>query len=130
MARESEVEAIKRIQAGLKCSEEEAREVYAYDKAIDRGEKTEFDLSVEQEKASRKWARADRKPTVYNLNKRERKPNATKGAIIAALAAWLTDGASFEVEGLEVTNAERQVKFSSAGETFELTLVQKRKPKS
>lgn len=130
MARESEAEAIKRIQAGLKCSEEEAREVYAYDKAIDRGEKTEFDLSAEQEKASRKWARADRKPTVYNLNKRERKPNATKGAIIAALAAWLTDGASFEVEGLEVTNAERQVKFSSAGETFELTLVQKRKPKS
>lgn len=130
MARESEAEAIKRIQAGLKCSEKEAREVYAYDKAIDRGEKTEFDLSAEQEKASRKWARADRKPTVYNLNKRERKPNATKGAIIAALAAWLTDGANFEVEGLEVTNAERQVKFSSAGETFELTLVQKRKPKS
>lgn len=130
MARDTEAEAIKRIQAGLKCSEEEAREVYAYDKAIDRGEKTEFDLSAEQEKASRKWARADRKPTVYNLNKRERKPNATKGAIIAALAAWLTDGASFEIEGLEVTNAERQVKFSSAGETFELTLVQKRKPKS
>ncbi|MCM1323947.1 MAG: hypothetical protein NC218_07285 [Acetobacter sp.] len=130
MARESEAEAIKRIQAGLKCTEEEAREVYAYDKAIDRGEKTEFDLTAEQEKASRKYARADRKPTVYNLTKRERKPNATKGAIIAALAAWLTEGATFEVDGLEITNKERQVKFSSAGETFELTLVQKRKPKS
>lgn len=130
MARETEAEAIKRIQTGLKCSEEEAREIYAYDKAVDRGESTEYDFTPEQEKASRKWARADRKPTVYNLNKRERKPNATKGAIIAALAAWLTEGAGFEVEGLEITNAERQVKFSSAGETFELTLVQKRKPKS
>lgn len=129
MARDTEAEAIKRIQAGLKCSEEEAREIYAYDKAVDRGEKTEYDFTPEQEKASRKWARADRKPTTYNLTKRERKPNATKGAIIAALAEWLADGAGFEVEGLEITNAERQVKFSSAGETFELTLVQKRKPK-
>lgn len=129
MARDTEAEAIKRIQAGLKCSEEEAREIYAYDKAVDRGEKTEYDLTAEQQKNVSKMTRADRKPTVYNLTKRERKPNATKGAIIAALAAWLTDGAGFEVEGLEVTNAERQVKFSSAGETFELTLVQKRKPK-
>lgn len=129
MARESEAEAIKRIQAGLKCSEEEAREVYVYDRAIDKGEKTEYDLTAEQQKNVSKMTRADRKPTVYNLTKRERKPNATKGAIIAALAAWLADGAEFEVEGLEITNKERQVKFSSAGETFELTLVQKRKPK-
>lgn len=130
MAKESEIEAIKRIQNGLKCSETEAREVYAYDRAVDRDEKTEFDLTPEQQKNVSKLTRADRKPTVYNLNKRERKPNATKGAIIAALAAWLTDGTNFKVEGLEITNKERQVKFSSAGETFELTLVQKRKPKN
>ncbi len=129
MARETEAEAIARIQKGLKCSEEEAREVYAYDKAIDRGEKTEYDFTPEEAKASRKWARADRKPTEYKFTKRERKPNATKRLIIAALEKWLVETDDFSAESINVANAERQITFQSAGETFELTLVQKRKPK-
>jgi len=129
MARINEGEMVQRIMDGLKCSEEEAKQVYEYDKAVDRGEKTEFDLTPEQEKVARKAARASRKPTVYNFNKRERKPNATKGAIITALVEWL-HAASFEAEQIEVVNKERQLRFVSAGETFELTLVQKRKPKT
>lgn len=130
MARESEAAAIKRIMDGLHCDEAEAREVYTYDRAVDRGEKTAHDLTPEQEKAARKYARADRKPTAYKFTTRARKPNATKGAIIAALAAWLNATEDFSAEGVTVTNAERQITFESGGEKFELTLVQKRKPKT
>ncbi len=129
MARESEVEAIKRIQTGLKCSEEEAREIYAYDRAIDHGEKTEYDFTPEEERISRKMARADRKPTVYKLDTRKRKPNVTKEVIIAALAKWLEETEEFVAEEIVVTNKERQVNFHSVNEDFELTLVQKRKSK-
>jgi len=130
MARQTETQAIQRIMQGLKCSEDEAREVYAYDQAVEHDEKTPYDLTPEQEKIARKAARADRKPTVYKFETRKRKPNATKGAIIAAVADWLNQTEVFSAEKVEVTNAERQIKFISAGETFELTLVQKRKSKT
>ncbi|MCM1323942.1 MAG: hypothetical protein NC218_07260 [Acetobacter sp.] len=114
----------------LKISREDAEKLFEYDRAIDSGEKTPYDLSAEQQKVVSKMTRADRKPTVYNLTKRERKPNATKGLIIAALATFLAETGEFAAENIEITNKERQIKFQSAGETFELTLVQKRKPKS
>ncbi len=56
-----------------------------------------------------------------------RKPNEVKRAVIAALAEFIegTDG----VTGTEVTNIERMIAFELAGERFEVTLTQKRKPK-
>ena len=42
--------------------------------------------------------------------------------------AWL--GESEDYGNIEVVNAERQVKFTIGEDTFELTLVQKRKPKN
>lgn len=132
MPRVNEQEAIQRIMNGLKCSEAEAKQVFEYDRAIDHGEKTPYDLTPQQEKEARKATRADRrKNTVYDWSKpRARKPNATKGMIIAAVAEWLRSTEEFSADNIEVTNAERQIKFTSAGETFELTLVQKRKPKT
>ena len=60
---------------------------------------------------------------------RPRKPNATKGGIIAGLFKYLSENADFEVSDIEMTNKERTIMFSSAGERFELTLIQKRKKK-
>ena len=42
---------------GLKCSEDEAKEIFAYDKAIDKAkakDRLEHDLSIEQEKEAKK----------------------------------------------------------------------------
>lgn len=114
----------------LDISREEAEQLFEYDRAVDKGEKTEHDLTPEQEKAARKYTRADRKPPAYKFTTRERKPNATKGAIIAALATFLAETEAFSAENIEIVNKERQIRFQSAGETFELTLVQKRKPKT
>lgn len=128
--KETEKIAIARIMSGLKCSEEEAREVLEYDKAVDKGEKTVYDLSPEKERVAKQYTRADRKPTAYKFTKRTRKPNAEKGAIIAGLVNYLTTTEDFQTDAVEVVNKERQVRFTSGGEVFEITLVQKRKPKA
>lgn len=105
--------------------------MYEYDKAVDRDEKTPYDATPEQLKVEREMARTGTRktPTAFKFTKRERKPNATKGGLIAELAQFLSENSSFDVKNLEITNKERQIAFEIGGEKFELTLVQKRKPK-
>ena len=75
----------------------------------------------------------NKKPPKPNLKlskkpkpKKERKPNQAKRDIIQVLNEALTDIA----DNVTVTNIERQISFELDGETYEVTLVQKRKPKS
>lgn len=129
MSKESE--AIKRIMDGLKCSEKEAREVYAADVAIDHGEKMEFDLPKEKADVARKFAHTGTRkaPPAYKFDKRPRKENPTKAGIIAEIAKFLQETSENAVKNLEITNKERQIRFTIGENTYELTLVQKRKPK-
>ena len=130
---ETQKERIMRI---LDVSAEEADEILKADKAIDRGERVPFDLSPEQEKMAKKFANVDtkkrKKPTVYNLDARgkARKENPTKASIIAELAKFLTETSENACEMVEITNKERQIAFKIGENAYELTLVQKRKPKS
>ncbi len=130
---ETQKERIMRI---LDVSAEEADEILKADKAIDRGERVPFDLSPEQEKIAKKFANVDtkkrKKPTVYNLDARgkARKENPTKASIIAELAKFLTENSENACEMVEITNKERQIAFKIGENAYELTLVQKRKPKS
>ena len=112
-------------------SEEEKQELLAYDKAVERGEKTEYDLKGEKAKAAQKYAHTGTRkvPTAYKFTTRQRKPNATKGGIIAELAEFLEKHSQFSISELDITNKERQVAFKIGEDSFELTLVQKRKPK-
>ena len=125
-----------RIMRVLDVSAEEADEILKADKAIDRGERVPFDLSPEKEKLAKKFANVDtkqrKKPTVYNLDARgkARKENPTKASIIAELAKFLTENSENACEMVEITNKERQIAFKIGENAYELTLVQKRKPKS
>lgn len=127
-------EQITRIMNGLKCSEQEAQEIYEYDCAIDKAkvkDRLEHDISLEAEKIAQKFAHTGtKKPTVYQFNKRERKENATKAGIIAEIAKFLEEMSDFATESVEITNKERQIAFKIGENAFEITLVQKRKPKS
>lgn len=127
-------EMIQRIMTGLKCSEEEAAQVYEYDCAVDKAkvkDRLEHDISLDAEKVAKKFAHTGtKKPTVYQFNKRERKENATKGGIIAEIAKFLENSSELSAESIEITNKERQIAFKIGEDAFELTLVQKRKPKS
>ena len=130
MGRKAE-EQIAKIQKGLQCSYEEAKQVYEDDCRIDKGEKL-FELTKEQEKASKKargTGTKTKQPTGYKFTTRERKENTTKTEIIAELAKFLAENSESACEMVEITNKERQIAFKIGENAFELTLVQKRKPK-
>lgn len=126
---ETQKEKIMRI---LGVSDSEADDILASDKAIDQGKRVDFDLSPEQEKLAKKFANAGTRkaPTVYKFDQRKRKENPTKAAIIAEIATFLTENSENACENVEITNKERQISFKIGFESYELTLVQKRKSKS
>jgi hypothetical protein len=124
---------IQRIMSGLKCSEEEAREIAAFDKRIDRGERTEYDLSPEEEKAAKKWANTTSEKKAapnYKWTTRERKANPTKGGIIAELADFMANTSQYAAEDVVITNKERMIAFRIGDNDYEITLIQKRKKKT
>ena len=103
----------------LGMSEQEIAEVLEADKRIDKGEKL-FELTSEQKQAEKKMRQAPRKPTVYNFDKRERKANDSKRAIIAALvdcAKSLADDGE-----VNVTNIEREFLFTANGVKYKVVL--------
>ena len=112
----------------LNISEEEAKQVIADDKAIDKGEKL-FEQTKEQKAVSKKMsATGTRKaPTVYNFDttKRERKKDSTKEEFIANLAQYLENC----VENVEILNPSKLISFKIGEDTFELDLKRKRAPK-
>ena len=116
----------------LGYSDAQIEEMLEDDKAVDRGETLPWDMSKEEHKKAMKYANADehKKPTVYKFDKRECKENAPKKTIIDALYAFLVENDAFSPANVEILNKERQISFKIGGETFELTLVQKRKAKS
>ena len=132
MARENLEEKIQRCMVNLGCSREEAEDIVKWDKVIDQGGRTPFDLDPETEKMAKKMANATerKKPTNYDFSKRERKANPTKGGIIAEIAQFLAENSQFATENVEITNKERMIAFKIGEDNFEITLIQKRKPKN
>lgn len=110
----------------LKCSREEAEQVIADDKAIDRGERMAFDLDPQAEKMAKKYANTGTRQTSGAKTERKRKENPTKATIISEIAQFLTENG---YEMVEITNKERQIALKVGENAFEITLVQKRKPK-
>lgn len=132
MARETHEEHIQRIMEGLGCSKEEAEDVAKWDKVIDQGGRTPFDLDPETEKMAKKMANVTerKRPANYEFSKRERKENPTKSGIIAELAEFLEKNSQFAIENVEITNKERMIAFKCGENCYEVTLIQKRKAKT
>ena len=111
----------------LGLSEEEIQQVLADDKRIDKGEKL-FELTAEQEKASKKARQFDRnkKPTVYNLDnekgKRSKKADDAKQFLIEAVMCGLADVAGIAGETVEVVNPEREIIFNFRDKKYKIVL--------
>lgn len=123
--KETQKQAIMRI---LRCSEEEAEQIMADDKDIDRGAKKEWDLSDGEHKKAMKRANATEHKKPTEPVKRERKANPTKREVIAGIADYLAK-CDILTENVAITNPERVIAFEIGDEKFEITLTQKRKPK-
>ena len=106
----------------LKCTREEAEEIVECDERIDKGEKL-FELTPEQEKASKKARAIGTKTTSATPKatpKRERKADNDKAMLIDEIKSAI-EGLEC-VEGVEVTNAEREMLFHCNGRKFKIVL--------
>ena len=128
---EKEKEKVKEIMRLLNCTEEEAIDVIETDKVIDKGGRTPYDLSKEEEKIAMKISGVNERKSKSADNKRGkvRAENPTKSGIIAEIAEYLKENCGFACENVEITNKERQIAFKCGENSYEFTLVQKRKPK-
>lgn len=120
---------VEKIMKLLDCSEEEAIDIIKTDETIDKGGRTPYDLSEEQEKEAKKISAVkDRKSkSADSMRGKVRAENPTKANIITELAEFLTENGK---ENVKITNKERMIAFSVGETNFELTLVQKRAKKS
>lgn len=127
-------EQVAKIMRYLHCTEEEAKDVIASDKAIDKGERMPFDLDPETEKMAKKFAnsKTKKKPTVYNFDtsKRTRKEDTTKANLIAEIAKFLTENADFCAENVEITNKECQIDFTIGENSYYFKLTKRRNAKN
>lgn len=108
------------------CSLEEAETLW-WDKQIDKGNPTPWDLPPEQEKEARKANRPKAHKVVDPAGKartRERKPNEDKRLLVDCLHDALKD-----FDNCEVVNPERQVDFILNGVSYSVTLTAHRAPK-
>lgn len=128
---DKEKQKVSKIMQLLNCTEEEAIDVIETDKIIDKGGRTPYDLSKEQEKLAMKISGVNERKSKSTDNKRGkvRAENPTKSGIIAEIAEYLTENCGFACENVEITNKERQIAFKCGENLYEFTLVQKRKPK-
>jgi hypothetical protein len=115
----------------LGCTREEAIDIIETDKVIDKGGRTQYDLSKEDEKLAMKMSGvSERKAkSADNMRGKVRAENPTKSGIIAEIAEYLKENCGFACENVEITNKERQIAFKCGENSYEFTLVQKRKPK-
>lgn len=110
----------------LGITREEALELEGYDDDVNKGKKTEYDLSEEQEKVVHDMMRKKEHAKMGKV-KRERKPNETKEAIIVEIADFLAQNQAYE--SVFVANKNRTITFSIGEKRFELNLIEKRPPK-
>lgn len=108
----------------LGITREEAIQLIEDDKAIDKGAKM-FELSKEQEKASKKARQTTGKVEKKAPTKREKKSDNEKLILMSAFNEMLEQ--MEEVSNLEKLNKERETTFTFNGRKFKITLSAPRK---
>lgn len=124
---------VDKIAKALDISYDEALQVYESDKKIDKGAKL-FELPQELKAGAKKARQADRKKTVYDFSKRERKEDADKREIIALLSSTLKSWFKSNSEctynnciNIEIINPEREITFCCNNRKFKIVLSAPRK---
>ena len=121
---------IKSTMKALDLTREEAIEMWMDDHDIDQGKAKDFDLDPEKQKVVKEMTKAGGKARAKETKPRERKPNDEKRTIIQDLNDFLVNSCQDYINLVEIVNVEREITFKIGENAYELTLVQKRKPKS
>lgn len=128
MTKKEELERQITAMEKLGFTKEEIADILATDAEIDHGAKL-FDLDPEAEKIA-KSARGTGTRKAPEKRTVTRKENATKAQIIAEIARFLTENPEISCENVEITNKERMIALKCGENSYEITLIQKRKPKN
>jgi hypothetical protein len=103
-----------------------------YDKQVEKGEKTEYDLTAEQAKVAKDMGKGAHKFEKREKKPRVRKANPDKREIIATIAQNLSrvfTEDEEQVQEVEISNAERQIDFTLRGVRYSVQLIAHREPK-
>ena len=123
--RESKESAIERIMRGLKCSREEAEEVYQHDYAIDHNEKTAYEITPEQKKVEREMRQTGTRkvPTTYKFGKKKSKPNEIKELLTKSVYDFFSEYAEIDIKNLHIAEKNGKIcfKINEKWYTFALT---------
>lgn len=109
----------------LECSIEEAVDILDADKAIDRNEKVDFDLSPEEHKKAMKLANV-REHTMTAKTTRTKKIDDEKKTVIAGIAEFLGQ-CDVNCENISISNVDREIKFTVGANKYTITLIKNRK---
>lgn len=112
------------LMKNLGCSKEEAEQIIADDKAIDRGEKMPFDLDKETEKMAKKYANVSTKSTKNAKTERKPKEDVEKESIIKEFFDFLNKKG---YENAEIVNKNNKIAFTKGENHYTLTLTKNRK---
>ena len=107
---------VEKLMKNLGISREEALQVIADDKAIDKGEKL-FELSAEQKKAAKQATRADSKPRSAPT-KREPKVDKDKAEIMQTI----DDALCCLVDNVQERTNDRELVFIYNEKKYKITL--------
>lgn len=124
-------EQIQRIMKGLKCSEAEAREIYASDKAVDKltAKEVESDLTQEQKEVVKDMRHCHTRtaPTIYSFEKKAPRANPTKEGVISAVSAFLKENG---YDSVEIINKQGEISFNIGETNYSLKLTAHRNKKA
>lgn len=131
MAIKIDEKQVDKLVKALGITEEEAVDIIQSDYAIDHGERVYFDLSKEEEKKANQWAKVKEHTITVKDNKqgKTKKPNEQKELIISTLAEFLKENNEILLENVEILNKNRLIHFKMGAKEYDLTLIEKRKPK-
>ena len=116
---------VEKLMKTLDLTEEEALQLIADDKAIDKGEKL-FELSQEQKQTEKQMRQADRAVNAYGKKvQRERKADNDKAHLMKLIETAI--GYNPKCEQFTMTNAERECEFVFNGRKFKIVLSAPRK---
>lgn len=111
----------------LNLTEEEARELQAYDRDIDNGKASPYDLDEEHAKVAKEMANVEthkmRKKTVIEEDITK---TSKKAKILLALSEFLANSEEINAENINFLNVERQLTFNVGSNNYEIILTQKR----
>lgn len=120
-------EKIEKLMKNLSISREEALELLADDKRIDKGEKL-FELTPEQKKVAKKMtittSATKTKVDAYGKKtQRAKKVDSDKELLVKLVVESLTS----KIQNLEITNPEREINFTYNNRKFKIILSAPRK---